>query len=91
MPPSRNHQQQTSLAHEDEVPSLGRLPGLTRELVEGLDALVPERCPGLKQPEREIWMYAGKRELVRNLITVLERQERERTRNPHLGLMPRLS
>lgn len=59
--------------------------------MEGLDALVPEHCPGLKQPEREIWMYAGKRELVRNLITVLERQERERTRNPHLGLMPRLS
>ena len=84
MPATRN-QQPPSLAHEDEAPSLGRLPGLTRELVEGLDALVPE------QPEREIWMYAGKRELVRNLITVLERQERERTRNPHLGLMPRLS
>lgn len=59
--------------------------------MEGLDALVPERCPGLKQPEREIWMYAGKRELVRNLITVLERQEREHARTPHLGLMPRLS
>ena len=82
------HPETTSSNH----PSLMKMkPGLTRELVEGLDALVPERCPGLKQPEREIWMYAGKRELVRNLITVLERQERERTRNPHLGLMPRLS
>ncbi|MFR0874370.1 MAG: hypothetical protein ACLSHC_06970 [Bilophila wadsworthia] len=87
--PIPKHQQQTSLARE--VKSL--LSDVFRPhagIVEGLDA-VPERCPGLKQPEREIWMYAGKRELVRNLITVLERQERERTRNPHLGLMPRLS
>lgn len=51
----------------------------------------PRTLPRPETAEREIWMYAGKRELVRNLITVLERQERERTRNPHLGLMPRLS
>ena len=64
---------------------------LSAELVAALDRLFPERCPRPDQDERDIWMYAGKRELVRNLITVLERQERERTRNPHLGLMPRLS
>ena len=78
-------------ADDAASPSLNRLPGLTRELVEGLDALVPERCPGLKQPERAIWMYAGKRELVRNLTAVLERQEREQRNAPHLGLVPRLS
>ena len=89
--PAMRTQQPPHAPEPDESPSLGRLPGLTRELVEGLDALVPERCPGLKQSEREIWMYAGKRELVRNLKTVFERQEREHARTPHLGLMPRLS
>lgn len=76
---------------EDSLPSLTRLPGLSRELVEGLDRLIPERCPGVNQSERVIWMYAGKRELVRHLIAIHTRQEREQRNAPHLGLVPRLS
>ena len=41
---------------------------LTRELLEALDALFSKQSPRPKQAEREIWIYAGKRELTRALI-----------------------
>ena len=61
-------------------PTLSDLPGLTAELVDALDALFPERCPDMQDTERLIWMYTGKRALVRDLRTVLKRQ-REQARN----------
>ena len=39
-----------------------------RELARALDALFLEQSPRPKRAEREIWMYAGKRELARALI-----------------------
>lgn len=41
-----------------------KLPGTTDALVEALDALFPARCPSPDQTDRDIWMYAGKRQLV---------------------------
>lgn len=58
-----------------DVQNLSAIPGLSRELVDALDLLWPERCPNPMQTEREIWMYVGARDMVRKLRTVLERQE----------------
>lgn len=62
-----------------EVKCLIEVP-LLKETVEALDKLFPERCPRPLDKKREIWMYAGKRELVRNLIKCFELQK-ERTYN----------
>ena len=52
-----------------------RLPTLDRTFVEVLNERIPERCPDPGWSEREIWMYAGKRELVNWLIGELTAQE----------------
>lgn len=52
-----------------------RIPALDRALVEALSERIPERCPDPSWSEREIWMYAGKRELVKLLIAELKAQE----------------
>lgn len=38
------------------------------ELVDMLDELYPERCADPADPEREVWMKAGERRLVRRLL-----------------------
>ena len=62
-----------------EIKTLIEVP-LLKETVEGLDKLFPERCPSPIEDEKRMWMYAGKRELVRNLIKCFELQK-ERTYN----------
>jgi hypothetical protein len=47
---------------------------VTKELVEYLEALVPERCPTLNESERDIFFYAGQRYLVSCLKTAYEIQ-----------------
>lgn len=59
---------------KDAVKTLDDLP-LTEELVDGLDKLVPHRCPAVSQSEREIWMYVGKRALVDALMVACKRQK----------------
>lgn len=61
-------------------PTLSDLPDLSPALVDALDALFPEKCPDIQDTERAIWMYAGKRELVRALRIMLKRQQ-EQARN----------
>ena len=51
------------------------IPPLDRALIEALDERVPERCPDPSWSDREIWIYAGKRELIRVLKSELEAQE----------------
>ena len=58
-----------------DVQNLSAVPGLSRDLVDALDRLWPERCPNPMQAERAIWMYAGARDVVRKLRTILEKQE----------------
>jgi len=41
---------------------------LTKELIDLLNELYPEKCPFLTQPERDIFFYAGQRNLV-SLLT----------------------
>lgn len=52
--------------------------GLSPELLDDLDRLFPERCPETDAADRDIWFYAGKRALVRDLRQALRRQESER-------------
>lgn len=52
--------------------------GLSPELLDDLDTLFPERCPETDTADRDIWFYAGKRALVRDLRQALRRQESER-------------
>ena len=59
----------------EKTNTLAAIPGLSRELVDALDALYPERCPDIMDSEREIWMYAGERRLVRKLRIILMQQE----------------
>ena len=47
------------------------IPILSSDLIEMLDRLIPERCPRAVDSERDIWIYVGKRELVRKLVTQL--------------------
>lgn len=42
-------------------------PRVSSELVEALELMFPDRCPDIKTPEREIWMAAGRAEVVRFL------------------------
>jgi hypothetical protein len=54
-----------------------RLPTLATELIEQLDDIYPERCPNPDHSEREIWMEAGERRLVRRLMDRLKMETDE--------------
>jgi hypothetical protein len=47
----------------------------TQALIQWLNDLYPERCPNPDHSEREIWMKAGERRVVRHLINKLNRAE----------------
>lgn len=55
--------------------TLDALP-LSEELVAGLEHLVPERCPAIDMSDRAIWLYSGKRALVKALRAAWERQKK---------------
>ena len=48
-----------------------KLPSTSVDLIELLDKKYPERSPDPKDDDREIWMKAGERRLVRELIASL--------------------
>jgi len=43
------------------------LPSTIQELIVKLDQQYPPKCPRIEETEREIFKYAGKRELVDTL------------------------
>jgi len=45
-----------------------KIPFASVDLIEKLDEMYPEKCPDITDSEREIWMYAGAREVVRRLV-----------------------
>ena len=51
------------------------IPSLDPKLIGALDERFPERCPDPEMSEREIWIEAGKRSVVRFLIDQLENQK----------------
>lgn len=51
---------------------------VTKELVDFLEELIPERCPNLIESERDIFFYAGQRFLVKALSTAYAIQKNNR-------------
>lgn len=51
-----------------------QLPLTVEALIEALDKSYPERCPDPSWSDKEIWMKAGERRLVRRLLVLLESQ-----------------
>lgn len=49
---------------------------LSQELIDILNELIPERCPGLTDRERDIFFYAGQRYLVTTLTEAWNWQKR---------------
>jgi len=62
------------LFHEVDMPET-KIPGLTREQVEALDALFPEQCADLNWTDRQVWFKSGQRSVVRFLQQQLRDQE----------------
>lgn len=59
------------------------IPPLSADLVAELDRAFPERCPDPKDTEREVWMRAGERRLVRLLLNSLSKQKELDLNVPH--------
>lgn len=49
-------------------------PMFSKEQIDYLNNLYPERSPDPKQTDREIWIAVGSRQVVRHLNSVFERQ-----------------
>ena len=50
------------------------LPEITKELMEYLEGICPDKAPALSATERQIWFDAGKVDLVRHLRSIYEEQ-----------------
>ena len=53
-----------------------KLPTFSYDMIDYLEKQYPEKCPDIQDTERSIWMYAGKRDLVRTLVALKKRDER---------------
>lgn len=53
------------------------VPHVPPELVEWLEDQIPERCAKLKETERDIFFYAGRRAVVTFLKQTAQDQEKE--------------
>lgn len=52
----------------------GSWPEISEEILHRLDEAVPELCPHPEWSDREIWMYVGRRAVVRMLHTIYDEQ-----------------
>ena len=49
-------------------------PSIPKDLLDRLDTQYPEKAPDPKDTEREVWMKAGERRVVRKLLIEFKRQ-----------------
>lgn len=49
-------------------------PLIPKDLLEALEKRFPERCPDIKQGDREIWWMCGERAVIRFLRQKFEEQ-----------------
>ena len=49
-------------------------PPISKALVDILEERCPEKCPELAMVEKEIWFYAGQRQIVRLIKKAYEEQ-----------------
>jgi len=57
------------------MPKQIKIPIITKEIIDYLDSLFPDKCPELKETEKEIFYKAGQRSVVNHLIEKLKIQE----------------
>jgi len=56
---------------------IAKLPALSADLIELLAKKYPDRCPDPEDSDRVIWMKAGQRKLVNELLASLNTKEDE--------------
>ena len=56
------------------TPDLPKHPHIPKPLLDWLNTIYPERCPDLRQPEREVWAAVGARGVVRVLQGIYDEQ-----------------
>jgi len=49
-------------------------PTISKALINALEERCPEKCPELTMTEKEIWFYAGQRQIVRLMKKAYEEQ-----------------
>ena len=52
-------------------------PPIEKALIDRLQELFPERCPEESWTDRQIWIYAGQRNVVRMLQSIYLEQQSE--------------
>jgi len=53
---------------------MDEIPEISKNLIDRLEELIPERCPSITMSDREIWFYAGRRDIVRQLKQIFDEQ-----------------
>ena len=61
----------------DSSPMESKFPAVPKPLLEKLDELFPDECPGLDTLDRHIWFRAGQRSVVALLSVEYEQQNKE--------------
>ena len=61
---------------DNETPPLA----VPTELIVALEEMIPEKCPDLSTPDREIWHYRG----MRQVVLLLRRHHNERTQHSNV-------
>jgi len=57
------------------------IPITAYDLILELNKRYPEKCPSISDTERSIWMYAGKRHLINELLNSLKQLEKHNPRS----------
>ena len=52
-----------------------QIPIISKELIEYLDSIFPEKCADLKDTEKEVFFKGGQRSVVNHLINLKKIQE----------------
>lgn len=63
---------------------MDHLPVVPKDLLDALEVRFPERCPEPEWSDREIWIRAGERRVVRFLKRVFEQQNENILRDTHV-------
>lgn len=53
-----------------------KIPAVSRELVEYLERIFPNRCPSITDTNRAIWMAVGHQDVIRKLRSLYEQQSK---------------
>lgn len=50
-------------------------PIISKEVIEYLDELFPDKCPNIEDNEKQVWFKSGQRSVVNHLIKEKQVQE----------------